>query len=219
MKIIIVGCGRMGSVLASRLSRKENEVVVIDVNPAAFQLLPESFVGRTYAGNGLQQDILINSGIESADAFAAVTNSDVINAVVAWTAKEKFKVKRVVARCYDSRSMSIYEEMGIQSISALSWATQRIEELLENEDYSTLFSAGNGEVEVYEIEVPASLDGKTVKDISSVEEALVMSVSRTGKAHFPVQDFELKSGDLLHIGATFEGIKAFQSMLQKGQEV
>lgn len=205
----------MGSRLATKMSQPGNEVIIIDEDPKSFQLLPPEFSGRTYVGNGLQQDILLHADIEKANVFAAVTDSDVINAVLAYTAKEKFKIDRVVARCYDSKNASIYDEMGIQYLSALAWATQRMEELLEDDDFSTVFSAGNGEVEVYQLMVPQVLDGAPVSSLGDLQEAMIISITRVGAAYFPSPDFKLKKDDLLHISATFNGIRSLQAKLQQ----
>ncbi|HYL82515.1 MAG TPA: TrkA family potassium uptake protein, partial [Candidatus Acidoferrum sp.] len=101
MRVIIVGCGRVGSRLANTLSAERHEVVVIDRNPLSFGRLSREFNGRMLTGVGFDREILQKADIEGADALAATTDSDNANIVVAVTAKETFKVPRVVARIYN----------------------------------------------------------------------------------------------------------------------
>jgi trk system potassium uptake protein TrkA len=95
MKIIVVGCGRVGSELAYRLNLKGHNVTVIDQVDAAFDNLPPDFRGRTVEGEVLNQDVLRRAGIEHADGVATVTNSDALNAVVAHVARTVYEVDRV----------------------------------------------------------------------------------------------------------------------------
>jgi len=101
MKVIILGCGRLGAHLARRLDREGNEVVVIDRNAESFARLGSEFRGRMVFGTGIDEDILRRAGIEDADAFVAVTNGDNTNAMASEIAKLVFNVPRVIARLYD----------------------------------------------------------------------------------------------------------------------
>jgi trk system potassium uptake protein TrkA len=115
MKIVILGCGRMGSTMAIRLSRERHDVTVIDWEPDAFRRLKD-FEGKTVLGNGLDPDVLRKAGIEDADAFVAVTNGDNRNITSVQIAKEIFKVPKVLARIYDPMRASAYEELGIPTL-------------------------------------------------------------------------------------------------------
>ena len=79
MKVIIIGCGRVGASLAHRMSERGDRVTVIDSDPAAFERLGPAFIGRTLLGVGFDRDVLIQAGIERADALAATTVSDEAN--------------------------------------------------------------------------------------------------------------------------------------------
>ncbi len=154
MKIIIVGCGRFGSELAYRLSKLGHEVAVIDNTPAAFHNLPSDFLGRTIEGDALSQDVLFRAGIKHADALAAVTNSDVLNAVIARVAQTVFGLNNVVVRNFDPADRLLFEAFSAQVISSTSWGAQRIEELICQPEIKTVLSAGNGEIGIYELRVP-----------------------------------------------------------------
>jgi len=217
MKIIIVGCGRLGSELAYRLFRRGHEVSIIDSRASAFNNLPLDFAGRLLEGDALNQEVLIRAGIEEADALAAVTSSDAINIVGGHVANQTYKISRVVARNFDPHCCSIFETFNIHMIASSSWGAQRLEEMLYHSDVRTIFSAGNGEVEIYELNVPEIWDGKPLGEVSAVEGCVTVSVTRAGRAELPHPAALLRSGDLLHVSATFEGIEALRNHLGKAK--
>jgi trk system potassium uptake protein len=117
MKIVILGCGRVGSTLANMLDQAGHEVSVIDLSSEAFQRLSPDFRGETIPGNGVDEEVLIRAGIREADAFAAVTNGDNRNIMASQIVKEIFKVKKVVCRIYDPIREETYHELGLETIS------------------------------------------------------------------------------------------------------
>ena len=213
MKYIVVGCGRVGAELANRLNRQGHEVTVIDQAEESFHNLAADFQGRTVEGEVLNQHVLRRAGIEEADGLAAVTTSDSLNAVVAHAARDLFRVPRVVARNYDPQRLAIYEAFGLQVISSSSWGAQRIEEMLYHQDVRTVFSAGNGEVEMYEVTVPAAWEGRRLIHLTGQEGVQVVAHTRAGKASLPPGDLVLEAGDVLHISATLGGIQGIRSRL------
>ncbi len=218
MKILVVGCGRLGADLAYRLSKAGNNVAVIDANEAAFNKLPSDFIGRIHEGNGLQQDVLIRAGIEGADGLAAVTDSDAINAVVARVAHEKYHIPQVVARNYDPTLRPLYEGMGLQVISSTSWGAQRVEELLYDASFYSVFSAGNGEVEVYEFKIPQSYAGKKLGELLKDGICIPIALTRSGKAVLPDPEMVLAAEDVIHFSATFEGVNHLRTRLEGKEE-
>lgn len=117
MKIVILGCGRVGATLATMMDRAGHSVSIIDMSSDSFQRLDSKFGGETIQGNGIDEEVLISAGIKDADAFAAVTNGDNRNIMASEIAKEIFKVKKVVCRIYDPIRQSTYNELGLESIS------------------------------------------------------------------------------------------------------
>ncbi len=207
MKIIVVGCGRFGSELAYRLSKICHELAVIDHSAAAFLNLPPDFLGRTIEGDALNQDVLFRAGIKHANALAAVTNSDVLNAVIAHVAKTLFGLKNVVVRNYDPSDRAMFDVFHAQVISSTSWGAQRIEEMLCQPEIRTVLSAGNGEIEVYELKIPEAWANRTVHDLVQSSECLPVSLTRVGRAVLPSQDTRLVEDDILHLSATIRGIQ------------
>jgi trk system potassium uptake protein len=116
MRVVILGCGRVGSTMALMLDSEGHEVSIIDVEPAAFRRLGESFGGRAISGIGISADVLREAGIESASAFLAVTNGDNTNIMAAQIAKVLFQVPRVMARIYDPLRAEVYREVGIETL-------------------------------------------------------------------------------------------------------
>ncbi|MDQ2885752.1 MAG: TrkA family potassium uptake protein [Chloroflexota bacterium] len=115
MKVVIMGCGRVGSTLATLMDQAGHRVTVIDSNSDSFQRLRSDFKGEKIAGNGVDEEILRRAGIEKADAFAAVTNGDNRNIMASQIAKEIFNIKKVVCRIYDPIRESTYRELGMET--------------------------------------------------------------------------------------------------------
>ncbi len=219
MKMIIVGCGRVGAELAMRLYRNGHSVVVIDSVEAAFLNLPAGFRGRTVLGEVLNKDVLQRAGIEEVDGLAAVTNNDILNAVVGHLARKHFEVPVVVVRNYDSRWRQVHETFGVQNVGASSWGAQRIEELLYQQQSRTVFSAGNGEIELYEFLVPESWSGKSLAALIPETGCILAALTRAGKAMLPDDDFKLATDDIILISATLEGSQAIRQRLTHEPEL
>jgi len=219
MNLIIVGCGRVGAELCYRLYKSGHQVVVVDSRKEAFNRLHPEFRGRTLEGEGLAENVLERAGIREADGLAAVTNSDALNAVVAHIAREFYNLPVVVARNYDPNLRSVIEAFGLQTVGSTYWGAQRVEELLMSPSQKVVYSAGNGEVEVYEIIVPELWNDRTMGDLfDPLEQCYPVALSRAGRSFLPSKDTKLQSGDLLNVSTTFEGIGALTARLAKKAE-
>ncbi len=214
MRVVIVGCGRLGAELAGRLFSRGHEVSVIDMNEQSFGKLPANFEGRINEGEALNFDVLHRAGIEKADAVAAVTDSDIINGVVGHLARTYYHVPNVVVRNHDPRYRPILEAYNLQVISALSWGSQRIEEMIYHADVRAVFSAGNGEVEVYEVAVPSEWGGRTLKDLLGENSCVPVSFTRAGRAELPSMNMPLEEGDIIHVSATLDGVEALRQHIR-----
>ncbi len=213
MNVIVVGCGRFGSELAYRLFLGNHDVAVVDTMEDAFNNLPADFRGRLVEGDALNQDVLHRAGIEKADALAAVSNNDALNIAVAHIANSLYNVKRVVARNYDPQVRPMFEQFGIQTVSSSVWGAQRLEELLYHSEIRTVFSAGNGEVEIYEVFIPANCAGRKITEIFNSPGCTVVAITRAGKAQLPDNEYVLKEDDLVHVSATFDGIEEVRNRI------
>jgi len=213
MKILIIGCGRMGAGLTQVLALRGHTVTVVDKDPAAFARLGPHFKGRTVLGIGFDRDVLLKAGIERADGLAAVTASDEANVVAARLASQVFRVPRVVARLYDPRKAEIYRRLGLQTIATVTWGIHRIADVLAYSPLSTLVSLGSGDVDVVEIEVPQMLAGRMVRDLNIPGEVQVVAVTRGGKTAIPTSGTSFQAGDLLHLAVLDSAANRVKEML------
>lgn len=214
MNFIVVGCGRVGAELCVHLFTSGHSVVVVDINKESFNRLHPDFRGRTLEGEGLAEGVLERAGIREADGLAAVTNSDTLNAVVAHAARTIYNVPNVVARNYDPNLRPIIEAFGLQTVGSTSWGAQRVEELMMNPTQRVVYSAGNGEVEVYEVQIPGEWNGRTLGELlQPLEECFPVAISKAGKSSLPDLQMELQEGDLLNFSSTFEGMRAMMARL------
>jgi trk system potassium uptake protein TrkA len=126
LKVVILGCGRVGSTLAKQLSSEGHTVTVIDLTSDAFRRLGGKFKGQRQVGTGLDQDTLKKARLEQADIFIAVTQGDNTNIMAAQIAKEVFSVKKVIARIYDPIRSQAYREMGITTLCTTTIAASLI---------------------------------------------------------------------------------------------
>jgi trk system potassium uptake protein TrkA len=219
MNITIVGCGRLGAQLAYRLYQKGHKVTVIDQVANAFNNLPPDFVGRTIEGEAMDEDVLNRADIKNSEGVAVVTNSDPLNAVIAHVIRVVYGINNVVVRNYDPSLRVIHEAFNSQIISSTSWGAQRLEELLVNADMRAIFSAGNGEVEIYEVLIPPQWDGHPLGELLSDCNCIPVSLTRAGAAMLPRPDTRLYVNDYLLVSATFEGIEGLRIQLHARQEV
>ncbi|MGK2966340.1 MAG: potassium channel family protein [Tepidiformaceae bacterium] len=130
MKVMIMGCGRLGSRLAVTLEGQGHEVTVLDTNATSFRRLPASFGGTRAIGNGMDQHSLERAGIESMDAFLAVTQGDNRNFFASQLAREVYRVPRVICRIYDPVREEIFRDIGLETFSPTSLGTKVMVEML-----------------------------------------------------------------------------------------
>ncbi|MBI1855485.1 MAG: TrkA family potassium uptake protein [Chloroflexi bacterium] len=214
MNVIVVGCGRVGAELAFRLFKGGHQVVVVDSNRDAFNRLHSDFRGRTLEGEGLAENVLERAGIKDAHGLAAVTNSDTLNAVVAHTARTVYNVPIVVARNYDPDLRVVIEAFCLQTVSSTYWGAQRVEELLTNPSQKAVYSAGNGEVEVYEMIIPSAWSEHTLNELlDPVKQCYPVALTRAGRSSLPEAGTRLKTDDVLYVSTTFDGIGALTARL------
>lgn len=218
MKVIVIGCGRMGSELAYRLFKQGHDVAVIDKVEEAFNQLPSDFQGRLYEGDALNQDVLERAGIKTTDAFAASTEMDSTNLVVCHIARDYYNVPHIVARNFDPMYRSLYEAFNLQVVSATSWAAQRMEELVYHAELRTVFSAGNGEVELYELSIPKSWNNQKIGKLVGGQSCIAVSITRTGRSFIPTAETILETDDVVLISATLEGIETLRKRAGLHQE-
>lgn len=202
MRLIVVGCGRVGSALASAMSLDGHTVCVIDRDAAALAHLEPGFSGDVITAMALDRNALQAAGIEHADALAAVTGSDEVNAVVSRVATRRFRVPRVVARVFDPAKADIYRRLGVQTISPVAWGVARLFELLSLVEVAHLRALGSGQVGLVEAAVPATLDGRRIGDLEVPGEVRAAAVTRSGHTFVPDSATHLHAEDIVTMAVT-----------------
>jgi len=199
MKIVVIGCGRMGAGLAQTLNLAGHSVTVVDKDPGAFARLGPGFKGKTVVGVGFDREVLLQAGIDRADGLAAVMTSDEANVVAARLASQVFHVPRVVARLYETRKAEIYRRLGLQTIAPVTWGIHQMADLLCYSPLDTIVSLGSGDVHVVKTEVPSLLVGRTVNELTVPGEVQVVAIGRASSTFLPTLGTVFQSGDLIHL--------------------
>ncbi len=213
MRVIIMGCGRVGVQLALLLVEEGHQVVVIDYDANALTRLGPNFKGQKIVGVGFDKDILLKAGIERADAFAAASSSDNANIIAARIAHNIFHVPRVVARLFDPQRAEVYRRLGMLTISSTTWGAERIRELITSAEIDPIHSFGSGEVSLVNIEAPLQLVGRMVKDLTVSTEISVVAITRQGAAFIPTLGSQFKDGDIIHIAILASALERLKILL------
>jgi len=131
VKIVIVGCGRVGAAAADQYDRAGHEVIVLDQSTAAFDRLPSKFGGRAIRGDGTDEDVLRRAGAEAADVFLALTEGDNRNVMAAQLAVEALEAQRVIAKINDPLRAAAYAELGIATLCRTGLMVDAIDTYLD----------------------------------------------------------------------------------------
>jgi len=194
-----MGCGRVGSSLATELEAAGHSVAIIDQSREAFRRLGPDFKGRTVSGVGFDRDTLLEAGIETADAFAAVSNGDNSNILAARVARETYGVANVVARIYDPGRAEIYQRLGIPTVATVIWATDQILRRLVPEGSRSEWRDASGVVQLCEMHPHKDWFGMAITELEVATGARVAFITRLGEGLIPDAHSVLQEGDLLHV--------------------
>ncbi len=195
MHVVIMGCGRVGSTLAHSLEAGGHEVAVIDQNSDAFRRLGPDFAGLTVTGVGFDREVLVQAGIEQADAFAAVSSGDNSNIISARLARETFGVQRVVARIYDPKRAEVYERLGIPTVATVRWTADRMLRHLVPEGHLEIWRDPTSTVSMIEVPFHEDWAGRPVKALEEATGARVAFLMRFGLGTLPTSSTALQDGD------------------------
>lgn len=200
MKVLIVGCGKLGSALALELYRRGHTISIIDLDPVKFYDLGADFNGIQIVGNGMDKEILEEGEIEYTDILVAATGSDEINSVIAKIAKDVYYVKHVIARIYNPRKAKIFEALGIRTISSTGFAVDRAIELVSFNAFDSLVILGrDASTEIVRIVATHNVEGMFVNDINDGNDIKIVAIVRDDTSFIPQLEDEIKTGDILYI--------------------
>lgn len=201
MYVVVMGCGRVGSSLASALSQLGHEVAVIDRDQSAFLRLSSDFTGTTVVGMGFDREVLTRAGITIADAFAAVSSGDNSNIIAARVARETFGVERVVARIYDAKRAAVYERLGIPTVATVPWTTDRFLHTLTRDGELAKWRDPSGTVAVTELPLHEDWAGRPITDLEAATGARVAFLVRFGTGVLPTAKTILQADDQVYVAA------------------
>jgi trk system potassium uptake protein TrkA len=213
-----MGCGRVGAGLAIDLEAAGHSVSIIDQNREAFRRLGADFNGKTVAGVGFDRDILLEAGIEKADAFAAVSNGDNSNILAARVARETYGVANVVARIYDPARAEIYQRLGIPTVATVLWTTDQIMRRLAPEGSRSEWRDASGVIQLCEVHLHHDWFGKPVSLIEESTDARVAFITRLGEGMIPNENTVLQEGDLVHVMVSDKALKTVELALSKSPD-
>ncbi|MGH3679321.1 MAG: potassium channel family protein [Natronosporangium sp.] len=204
MHVVIMGCGRVGSTLAMNLEARRYTVAIIDQNADAFRRLGPGFGGQAITGVGFDRDVLIQAGVERADAFAAVSSGDNSNIISARLARETFGVRRVVARIYDAKRAEVYERLGIPTVATVRWTADRIIRHLVPDGHAELWRDPTGMVAIQDVPVHPEWVGRPVRMLEEATGTRVAYLMRFGIGTLPTPSTVLQDGDQVFFLVTDE---------------
>jgi len=214
MKIIIMGCGRVGSSASLLFSKLGHEVTVIDHQDAsALTRLGADFKGKVVHGVGFDHDILLEAGIESAEAFIAASSSDNANIVAARTARNIFHVPRVIARLYDPLRAEIYQRLGLMTISTTTWGAERIVEIITHTELDVIHLFRDNGATLIRVEAPARFNGHKVTQMNIPGEVMVIAITRNDQTFIPVSGTEFQEGDTIYLTAIPSAMPRLEELL------
>jgi trk system potassium uptake protein TrkA len=185
--------------LATELELLGHTVSIIDQSREAFRRLGPDFKGRTISGIGFDRDTLLEAGIETADAFAAVSNGDNSNILAARVARETYGVANVVARIYDPGRAEIYQRLGIPTVATVLWATDQIMRRLVPEGSRSEWRDATSTIDLAEVHPHGQWLGIPISVIESATTARVAFLTRLAEGLVPNEHTVLQEGDLLHM--------------------
>lgn len=201
MRVVVMGCGRVGASLADALSRIGHEVAIIDRDATAFHRLSPDFSGERVLGMGFDREVLLRAGIQNTDAFAAVSSGDNSNIISARVARETFGVHRVVARIYDAKRAAVYERLGIPTVATVPWTTDRLLNALVRDTETTKWRDPTGTMAVAEVTLHEGWVGHRLTSLEEATGARVAFVIRFGTGILPEPKTVVQAGDQVYIAA------------------
>ena len=213
-----MGCGRVGSSLAIELEAAGHTVSIIDQAREAFRRLGPNFKGRTVTGVGFDREVLLEAGIQDADAFAAVSNGDNSNILAARVARETYGVQNVVARIYDPGRAEIYQRLGIPTVATVLWATDQILRRVAPEGSKSEWRDATGMVRLCEIHPHSQWYGRPILLIAELTPARVAFITRLGEGLIPDEHTVLQQGDLIHVMVSDTDVARTEEILASSPE-
>ena len=221
MKIIVVGCGKVGAALTAQLSREGHDIAVIDVNSTVLTDITNNYDVMGLIGNGASHAVQLEAGIEKADLLVAVTDSDELNLLCCLIAKKAGgcnTIARVRNPVYTGEIDFIKEELGLSlTVNPEYAAATEAARVLRFPSAVQIETFARGKVEIVKVKIPENsvLDGCPLAQIHkrTGTDVLICTVERGEHVEIPNGSFVLKAGDTISIVASKENTRDFVSRI------
>ena len=198
--------------LATDLLGRGHEVAVIDIDEGAFRRLGPNFAGTTVTGVGFDKAVLERAGIESADAFAAVSSGDNSNILAARVVREVYGLTNVVARIYDQERASVFERLGIHTVAPVRWTVAQVLRRLLPDGSEPVWRDPSGDARLIQVHVNHGWVGKKVLELSAAARCPIPFLGRIGKTLIPTAETVFQDGDLLYVACRAENISDIETL-------
>ncbi len=198
MRVLIVGGGKLGYFLTRNMIDMDYRVKLIEKDKTKCMKIANELDAEVVYGDGTKVEVLANAGIAKADCFIVVTGKDQDNLVASQLAKNKFKVKKVIARANNPRNLEALRALGVDNaVSSTEIITRLIEQEIESDGLQLLVTINQGRAAICEIRIPkyAVISGSYVKDIGMPESSLIVSIVRDEEVIIPKGDTIIEEED------------------------
>lgn len=213
MNVIVVGCGRVGSQLATLLSIDGHNVTVIDKDSDSFRRLGTAFNGITIRGLGFDEDVLEEAGIRECDAFAAVTNLDNTNLMAAEVARKIFGVPHVVARLYNPQRERTYQQLDLDYVCGTTLVAESLLDKIKSGHGHHVDSFGDVEIVVFRLREDAA--GKLVREMFVEGQVLPAIIARGDRTFIPTLETRLERGDVVRVAVKNEALPRLYRFMEE----
>ena len=217
MHVIVVGCGRVGSGLATELEREGHSVAIIDKQVSAFRRLPKAWSGQKVQGFGFDRGHLDEAGAAKADALAAVTSGDNSNILTARIARETYEIPNVVARIYDPRRAEIFQRLGIPTVPSVSWTIDQVFRRILPASGDVEWTDASGTLHLVDRPLPAAWAGRRIADLLPGSGVRLCAMTRAGLPVLDVSEVIGQEGDMLHLLVVSEELAALQAAMHSAE--
>ncbi|MBP0979309.1 MAG: NAD-binding protein [Oscillospiraceae bacterium] len=200
MKVIIIGGGKVGYYLAKTLLEHHHEPRIIEINKQKCEKIANELDIPVFSGDGTMATVLSLAGIEEANVFVSVTGQDQNNLIACQLAKNKFNISKTIARINNPKNSYIFKQLGVDiSISTTANIANMIEREVDVSEIKHLASLNRGQASIIEFEVPKKFkySGKTLLDLPTPQDSIIVTVSRNGELIIPRGNTEIFIGDML----------------------
>lgn len=198
MHIIIGGCGRLGAEIADQLSRDQDaDVVILDVDPLAFDRLGSAFNGETVVGDCTDRDVLERAGVARADGLIAVTRFDNANLMAVEIATHLYDVPRTIARLFNPEREDVYRKLGVRYVSSTGTIAKLFLNEFRDESFPLHVRFNDSEISLVEIEIDTGGHATTVEDFEIDGLLRVAAVRRGARVFIPDRSDRLERDDIV----------------------